>query len=80
MNVNALTLQEIIRTVEPETDLEQRLFYFLTNVEYVDLDRYQCPDCEELSECEDDLALLQDDVQRTRDLIGEAIKILDRRL
>ena len=45
MNINALTLDEIIRTAEPETDLERRLLSFLTDARFVNLDEHECPDC-----------------------------------
>ena len=45
MNINALTLDEIIRTAEPETDLERRLLGFLTDARYVNLDEYECRKC-----------------------------------
>jgi len=68
MNVSALTLPEILRTVEPETDLEKRLFSFLTDSRYVDLNSYECPDCkdmvekDELEDCENE----RDSLQRSR--------------
>ena len=46
MNINALTLDEIIRTAEPETDLERRLLSFLTDARFVNLDEHECPDCD----------------------------------
>jgi len=55
MNINALTLDEIIRTVEPETDLERRLLSFLTDARYVDLDEHECPDCKDKVGLEEEL-------------------------
>ena len=55
MNLNALTLDEIIRTVEPETDLERRLLSFLTDARYVDLEEHECPDCKDKDDLEEEL-------------------------
>jgi len=55
MNLNALTLDEIIRTVEPETDLERRLLSFLTDARYVDLEEHECPDCKDKDDLEKEL-------------------------
>ena len=55
MNINALTLDEIIRTTEPETDLERRLLSFLTDARFVNLDKYECPDCKDKDDLKEEL-------------------------
>ena len=55
MNLNALTLDEIIRTVEPATDLERRLLSFLTDARYVNLDEHECLDCKDKDDLEEEL-------------------------
>ena len=55
MNINALTLDEIIRTTEPETDLERRLLSFLTDARFVNLDEHECPDCKDKDDLEKEL-------------------------
>ena len=84
MNASALTMQEIIRTVEPETDLEKRLFSFLTDSRYVDLNSYECPDCQELPEresdledCENERDSLQQSVDAALEQLKEAIELLE---
>ena len=83
MNASALTMQEIIRTVEPETDLEKRLFSFLTDSRYVDLNSYKCPDCkdmvenDELEDCENERDSLQQSVDAALEQLKEAIELLE---
>ena len=83
MNASALTMQEIIRTVEPETDLEKRLFSFLTDGRYVDLNSYECPDCkdmvenDELEDCENERDSLQQSVDAALEQLIEAIELLE---
>ena len=83
MNVSALTLPEILRTVEPETDLEKRLFSFLTDSRYVDLNSYKCPDCkdmvenDELEDCENERDSLQRSIDAALEQLKEAIELLE---
>ena len=69
MNINALTLDEIIRTAEPETDLERRLLSFLTDARFVNLDEYECSDCED----KDDLELRLGDVKGAHEALGDSV-------
>lgn len=85
MNINALTLDEIIRTAEPETDLERRLLVFLTSARYVDLDKYECPDCEykddlevELNGLEVELNDIQGAHEDLADNVSEAVDTLKK--
>ena len=55
MNINALTLDEIIRTAEPETDLERRLLSFLIDARFVNLDEHECPDCKDKDDLKEEL-------------------------
>jgi hypothetical protein len=67
-------LDEIIRTAEPETDLERRLLVFLTSARYVDLDKYECPDCED----KDDLEVELNDIQGAHeDLVDNVSEVVD---
>jgi len=84
MNVSALTLPEILRTVEPETDLEKRLFSFLLDSRYIDLNSYECPDCENLSVrmdvlegCENERDSLQRSANAALDKLKKAIELLE---
>ena len=69
MNINALTLDEIIRTTESETDLERRLLSFLTDARFVNLDEYECPDCRD----KDDLESKLGDVKGAHEALGDSV-------
>ena len=84
MNINALTLDEIIRTAEPETDLERRLLSFLTDARFVDLDNYECSDCEDkddlewkLGDVKDAHDALEDSIDEVVDALKKAIEIFE---
>ena len=74
MNINVLTLDEIIRTVEPETDLEKRLLGILSSSRYVDLDEYECPECSFNAGALDDI---KGGAIETIDKLKEAVEILE---
>ena len=78
MNLNALTLDEIIRTVEPETDLERRLLSFLTDARYVDLDKHECPDCNDKDGLEIELSDLKDEHENLEDSVSDAVDTLKK--
>jgi len=84
MNINALTLDEIIRTAEPETDLERRLLRFLTDARFVNLDEHECPDCSDKDDLEMNLSnakeareALEDSVSEVIDTLKKAIETLE---
>ena len=74
MNIDALTSDEIIRTVEPETDLERRLLSFLTDARYVNLDEYECPECSGNTSALDDI---KGGAIEAVDRLKEAVEILE---
>ena len=74
MNINALTLDEIVRTAEPETDLERRLLSFLTDARFVNLDEYECPECSVNASALDDI---NGGAIETIDKLKEAVEILE---
>ena len=74
MNINALTLDEIIRTAEPETDLERRLLSFLTDARFVNLDEYECLDCNSNNLAVDDIKCAAIEAV---DKLKEAVEILE---
>ena len=74
MNINALTLDEIIRTAEPETDLERRLLSFLTDARFVNLDEHECPDCDSNNLAVDDIKCAAIEAV---DKLKEAVEILE---
>ena len=78
MNLNALTLDEIIRTVEPETDLERRLLSFLTDARYVNLDEYECSDCDDKDDLEAKLGDANDAHEALEDSVSEAVDTLKK--
>ena len=78
MNINALTLDEVIRTAEPETDLERRLLVFLTDARYVDLDKYECPDCGDRDDLEVELNDIQGAHEDLADNVSEAVDTLKK--
>ena len=73
MNLQMLTLKEILRVIDPETPLEKRLFDFLEPGNLVDLDVYQCPECVELeltledAPSEIEIDELESDIERLKD-------------
>jgi hypothetical protein len=84
MNLNALTLDEIIRTTEPETDLERRLLSFLTDARFVNLDEHECPDCSDKDYLESKLGdvkgaheALEYSVDEVVDALKKAIETLE---